>query len=92
MRHDVGPKRDIGTMSEAYPHLIFENFTTQLGQRCASILKHLFPVPKPDTRRILTFVNANDYISFRHHVYEMPAGPKSLDLTEVGPRFEMKMY
>lgn len=28
MRHDVGPKREIGTMSEAYPHLIFENFTT----------------------------------------------------------------
>lgn len=30
MRHDV-PK--IGTMSEAYPHLIFHNFNSKLGER-----------------------------------------------------------
>lgn len=30
MRHDVP---DIGTMSEAYPHLIFHNFTSRLGRR-----------------------------------------------------------
>lgn len=30
MRHDVP---DIGTMSEAFPHLIFHNFTTRLGKR-----------------------------------------------------------
>lgn len=30
MRHDIP---DIGTMSEAYPHLIFHNFTSQLGKR-----------------------------------------------------------
>lgn len=30
MRHDVP---DIGTMSEAYPHLIFHNFTSRLGKR-----------------------------------------------------------
>lgn len=37
----------------------------QLGQRTANILKHLFPVPKPDTKRIVTFGNQSDYISFR---------------------------
>lgn len=30
MRHDI-PK--IGTMSEAYPHLIFHNFNSKLGER-----------------------------------------------------------
>ena len=30
MRHDIP---DIGTMSEAYPHLIFHNFKTRLGER-----------------------------------------------------------
>ena len=30
MRHDIP---DIGNMSEAYPHLIFHNFKTRLGER-----------------------------------------------------------
>ena len=30
MRHDIP---DIGTMSEAFPHLIFHNFQTKLGER-----------------------------------------------------------
>ena len=30
MRHDIP---DVGTMSEASPHLVFHNFKTQLGQR-----------------------------------------------------------
>ena len=28
----------------------------------------------------------------RHHIYEKPGGPKSIDLKEVGPRFEMRLY
>ncbi len=32
-RHDIGDKSAVGTLSEAYPHLIFESFTSQLGQR-----------------------------------------------------------
>ena len=37
MRHDI-PK--IGTMSEAYPHLIFHNFNSKLGERvsCFNLL------------------------------------------------------
>ncbi|CAG8793634.1 13446_t:CDS:2, partial [Acaulospora morrowiae] len=45
LRHDI---QDQGTVSEAYPHLIFNNFTTNLGRRVTSILKYLFPVPKED--------------------------------------------
>lgn len=34
----------------------------------------------------------SDFISFRHHTYEMPKGSKSIQLKECGPRFEMKLY
>lgn len=62
MRHDVP---DVGPMSEQYPHLIFSNLTSKLGQRTTNILKYLFPVPKDDSHRTITFVNQDDYISFR---------------------------
>lgn len=67
MRHDVP---DIGTMSEQFPHLIFHNFETQLGKRTMNILKYLYPVPKEDSKRVMTFANHDDYISFRHHTYK----------------------
>lgn len=82
----------VGTVSEAYPHLIFDAFSSALGTRVATILKHLFPVPKPESRRVLTFANRADYIAFRHHVYEKPRGAPSIQLTEVGPRFDLKLY
>ncbi|KAL5994745.1 hypothetical protein ACLOJK_024798 [Asimina triloba] len=91
-RHDIKDKKSMGTMSEAYPHLILNNFSTKIGERTANILKHLFPVPKPDSKRIITFANQSDYISFRHHVYQQKGGPKSVELNEVGPRFEMRLY
>lgn len=87
MRHDIP---NIGTMSEAYPHLIFHNFTSKLGQRAMSILKYLFPVPKEESKRVITFANEDDYISFRHHTFKKVDG--NVELSEVGPRFEMKLY
>ncbi|KXJ15909.1 U3 small nucleolar ribonucleoprotein protein IMP4 [Exaiptasia diaphana] len=87
MRHDI-PKT--GTMSEAFPHLIFHNFKSKLGERVQNILKFLFPVPKEDSRRVMTFANQDDYISFRHHTYKKVDG--HIELHEVGPRFEMKLY
>mmetsp|Transcript_1192 Transcript_1192/g.1870 ORF Transcript_1192/g.1870 Transcript_1192/m.1870 type:complete len:295 (+) Transcript_1192:71-955(+) len=94
MRHDI---QDAGTMSEAYPHLIFENFGTALGERAMNILKYLFPVPKPSSERVLTFSNNSDFISFRHHVYKKVGGENAtrkedVELSEVGPRFEMQLY
>jgi hypothetical protein len=85
LRHDIGQKKEVGTISEAYPHLVMEKMDSQLGQRIASILKHLFPVPKDDSKRVVTFANADDYISFRHHVYSAPKGAKSIELKEVRP-------
>ncbi|XP_026820764.1 U3 small nucleolar ribonucleoprotein protein IMP4 [Rhopalosiphum maidis] len=88
MRHDVP---DIGTMSEQFPHLIFHNFETQLGKRTMNILKYLYPVPKEDSKRVISFANHDDYISFRHHTYKTVDGNK-IEMNEVGPRFQLKLY
>lgn len=37
-------------------------------------------------------LNANLAFAARHHVYEKPAGVKSIELKEVGPRFELRLY
>ncbi|XP_043221994.1 U3 small nucleolar ribonucleoprotein protein IMP4-like [Amphibalanus amphitrite] len=90
MRHDIP---EIGTMSEQYPHLVFHNFKTKLGRRVQDILKYLFPVPKEDSKRVLTFINHDDYILFRHHTYRRAeGGGRELELSEAGPRFLLKLY
>jgi len=89
LRHDL--EGGASPMSEAFPHIILNNFNTELGRRVGNVLKCLFPVPRPDTRRIVTFSNDNDYISFRHHMFSK-SGKDNVTLHEVGPRFEMKLY
>ena len=64
LRHDIASYNS-STVSEQYPHLIFENFSSKLGERIRDILKFLFPVPKEDSKRVMTFANENDFISFR---------------------------
>lgn len=96
-----------GGMPAEYPHLIFHGFTTPLGHRVSSILKYIFPVPKPESKRVITMANDNDFISFRHHTYSIAKGeedaaagagaaaaPKKGDvqLTEVGPRFDLRAF
>ena len=87
MRHDI---EDRGTVSEAYPHLIFNGFESKLGERLQSVLKYMFPVPKDDSRRVITFSNENDFISFRHHNYTKDG--RDIQLEEIGPRFELRPY
>mmetsp|Transcript_38001 Transcript_38001/g.43391 ORF Transcript_38001/g.43391 Transcript_38001/m.43391 type:complete len:296 (+) Transcript_38001:112-999(+) len=89
LRHDLDPSAS--PMSEAYPHLILENFTTDLGTRVSTILKCLFPIPKADSRRVISIVNQNDFLSFRHHMYTKVKHDE-VQLHEVGPRFELKLY
>ena len=38
----------------------------------------------------MTFANQQDFISFRHHVFQKVG--KQVELQEVGPRFEMQPY
>lgn len=88
LRHDLP---DIGNSSESYPHLIFENFTSGLGKRVVKILKHLFPPGvKKDSSRVITFINNDDFISVRHHMYVRTKD--SVEVSEIGPRFEMRLY
>jgi len=86
-RHDIP---DSGTVSEQFPHLIFDKFSSKLGARVQNILKFLFPVPKEESTRVMTFCNDSDFISFRHHVFHKVQNEVSL--LEVGPRFEMQIY
>lgn len=90
LRHEVSAHAN-STVSEQYPHLIFENFNSKLGSRVQSALKFLFPVPKDDSKRVMSFVNQNDFISFRHHVY-VKTSHREVQLAEVGPRFEARVY
>jgi U3 small nucleolar ribonucleoprotein protein IMP4 len=91
LRHDI--QEEIDKISEAYPHLVFDGFNTKLGERITEILKNLFPVPKLDSQRVLTFANKDDFISFRHHTFTKSKEKKNeVDLEEVGPRFELRPY
>ncbi|GMM32874.1 snoRNA-binding rRNA-processing protein [Saccharomycopsis crataegensis] len=88
LRHDIF---NAGNQSEAHPHLIFENFTTKLGQRVVTILKHLFPPGvKKDSPRVISFINNGDFISVRQHVYVRTRD--GVEIAEVGPRFELKLF
>jgi len=89
MRHDIP---GLGTAPQQYPHLVFHNFKTPLGGRVQNVLKYLFPVPKVESKRVVTFANHDDYITVRHHVYKKSESGKDVDLTELGPRFQLKMY
>lgn len=65
LRHDIVSYKS-STVSEQYPHLIFDDFNSKLGYRIRDILKYLFPVPKVDSKRVMTFANEDDFISFRY--------------------------
>jgi len=74
LRHDI-PGYNKSTVSEQYPHLIFENFTSKLGNRVMDVLKFLFPVPKEDSKRVMTFANEDDFISFRYVILRSGLSP-----------------
>ncbi|KAL4900926.1 hypothetical protein BDW74DRAFT_160819 [Aspergillus multicolor] len=95
LRADI-PNSARGTVSESYPHLIFEGFKTRLGERVVQVLKHLFP-PRERVEtgkignRVVTFVNKEDSIEVRHHVF-VKTGYKDVELAEVGPRMTMRLF
>ena len=60
------------------------------GKRVGRILQALYPTPRLESKRVLTFANRNDFISFRHHMYTTEEG--KVKLKEAGPRFEMQPY
>lgn len=92
LRADI-PNSARGTVSESYPHLVFEGFNTKLGARVVQILKHLFP-PREGGKvgnRVVSFVNKEDSIEVRHHVF-VKTGYRDVELAEVGPRMTMRPF
>ena len=87
MRHDLP---QVAPVSEAFPHIVLHNLSTKVGLRVATILKHLFPVPKAEAKRVVSLVNRDDFISMRHHVYARDKA--DVNLMEAGPRFELRLY
>jgi len=77
-------------ISTAFPHLIFEDLSSKLGKRIMTIIQALFPVPKPETRRLISFVNRNDWISMRQHSFTRSKG--EIQFAEIGPRMELKVF
>jgi U3 small nucleolar ribonucleoprotein protein IMP4 len=58
LRADI-PNSARGTVSESYPHLIFEGFSSKLGERVVKVLKHLFPPREAGAKlgsRVVTYV------------------------------------
>jgi U3 small nucleolar ribonucleoprotein protein IMP4 len=93
LRADI-PNSARGTVSESYPHLIFEGFSTKLGKRVEQVLKHLFPPREPTAKlgnRVVTFKNIEDSIEVRHHVF-VKTSYNSVELAEVGPRMTMRLF
>lgn len=97
LRSDI-PNSIRGTVSESYPHLIFDGFSdSRLGQRVVKILKHIFPPREPVTSstklgaRVVSFKNIDDSIEVRHHVF-VKTGYDSVELSEVGPRFTLRPF
>jgi U3 small nucleolar ribonucleoprotein protein IMP4 len=94
LRHD---HPDMGMAPQVYPHLIFHNLTSSHGGRLTKILKALFPVPtEVETAsnkgiRTITFANKGDFVSFQHHL-GVKTGKEEVQLIEVGPRFEMRLF
>jgi len=87
LRHDIP---ECTPASQAHPHLILDGLSTSVGQRIGRILQSLYPIPRPDSKRVMTFANRNDHISFRHHMYSKDKGKTQIH--EAGPRFEMQPY
>ncbi|XP_033927639.1 U3 small nucleolar ribonucleoprotein protein IMP4 isoform X2 [Melopsittacus undulatus] len=87
LRQEVG---GLGGAPLAAPHLLLLRLDSALGRRIGTILKHLFPVPRPDTRRVVTFANEDDVILVRNHVYRRQG--RKVELEEVGPRFQLRPY
>ncbi|KAL5966321.1 U3 small nucleolar ribonucleoprotein IMP4, partial [Taenia solium] len=92
MRHDFEEKgRGSGAKCpQAYPQHLFHGLNTKLGRRVRCILKHLFPVPKEEAKRVVVWYEDEDIIRFRHHTYKYIN--KELEIEEHGPRFDMRLY
>merc|ERR1711908_154544 len=55
IRNDIRVRKTMSGLPKAHPHLIFERFNSEMSYRVKSILSHLFPYPKENVNRVITF-------------------------------------
>lgn len=87
-RHSI--KDQAPGVPQSYPNLIFHNFKSKIGSRFLNILKFMYPVPRMDASRTVTFYNEDDLICLRHHSFKK--NRNEVDLTELGPRMDLQPY
>ncbi|SAM00996.1 hypothetical protein [Absidia glauca] len=94
LRHDI---KDQGTVSEAFPHLIFDNFNSKLGNRVSSTSQdteirfaHPLLLSFLDNQHLEISIPGNTSSNLGHHVFVKTG--KDVELAEVGPRFELRAY
>ena len=93
LRHDIEDRSEIGTVSGQKPHVILHDLGSKLGSRAAAILKHLFPVPKLESTRTVSFIQREGWICFRHHSFARDGATRDgVELKEEGPRFDLRLY
>lgn len=90
LRHDIP---ECTPASQAHPHLIIDGLNSSVGKRIARILQALYPIPRPESKRVITLANRSDFISFRHHMYvkDKAKNKGKCMIHESGPRFEMQV-
>ncbi|KAM6288925.1 U3 small nucleolar ribonucleoprotein IMP4, partial [Aegotheles albertisi] len=86
LRREAG----LGAAPTAPPHILLLGLGSPLGHRVGTILKHLFPVPRAGTRRVVTFACQDGVILVRNHTFRRQG--RSVELEEVGPRFHLRPY
>ena len=89
LRHDIP---ECAPASQAHPHIILEGMTTKIGKRVSRILQALYPIPRNESKRVITYANNNDFISFRHHMFTHDGNSTNagkVEIKEAGPRFEV---
>lgn len=75
---------------EKAPNVVLEGLKTKVGARLGCVLQHLFPTAKPESNRVVSFVNRQDCIVFRHHVFRRVGN--EVVMKEAGPRFNLVPY
>lgn len=90
LRHDIP---ECTPASQAHPHLIIDGLNSGVGKRIARILQALYPIPRPESKRVITLANRADFISFRHHMFakDKAKNKGKCAISEAGPRFEMQV-
>lgn len=90
LRHDI-KDASMPNVPESSPHLIFHNLTNDVGRRVQNGLSGLFAAGvKENNARVISFLNQDDLLSFRHHLFSLHKGKEQI--LELGPRFEMLLY